>query len=225
MDKNVKTGMYTRNGNDISFGFYTSLSVSDKARFVKGVSDAIVDDNYYSVLKKTMFDFYVVAIFTDVDLSEITESDNNIDAIEDFLSETNIVDIVEANADAGLIAELYDAVEKNIEYRTGIHVDPIASSLSDLLNTIEKKVGEIDLNSLMETANAMASISDELTPEKMLDAFAKTDVYKRNTDEIAKAKSADKPKAKTRTKAKSKTNLKVIDSEDDNKKEDSQPSE
>lgn len=191
MDKNVKTGMYTRNGNDISFGFYTSLSVSDKARFVKGVSDAIVDDNYYSVLKKTMFDFYVVAIFTDVDLSEITESDNNIDAIEDFLSETNIVDIVEANADAGLIAELYDAVEKNIEYRTGIHVDPIASSLASLLDTIERKVDGINLNDMMDLAQSVASISGELTPEKMLDAYAKTNIFKEHWGDSDKSNDTD----------------------------------
>ena len=68
----------------------------------------------------------------------------------------------------------------NIEYKTGIHINPISSSLSSLLDTIEQKVDGIDLEEMMGIAGSIASISDELTADKLLDAYAKTDIFKKN---------------------------------------------
>lgn len=181
MNIEIKAGVYTRNDEDVSFNFYTSLSAYDKVRFVDSVVSAVVtDDGYNYVIKDMLFNFWIVAFFTDVDVSEITEAENNIDAIEDFLDEINIVDVVKMNVVPGILDELEKAVEFNIEYKTGIHINPISSSLSSLLDTIEKKVEDIDLDSMMDVAEAMSGISDELTPEKMLDAYAKTDIFKKN---------------------------------------------
>lgn len=181
MNIEVKTGVYTRDGEDVSFNFYTSLSASDKVRFVDSVVSTIVtDDGYNYVIKDMIFDYLIVNYFTDVDTSEISESQNNIDAIEDFLNETNVVDIVKMNISAGVIDELEKAVELNVEYKTGIHINPISSSLSNLLDTIERKVNGIDFEEMMGVAEAMSGISDELTADKILDAYAKTDIFKKN---------------------------------------------
>lgn len=187
MKNEMMTGMYARNGEDVSFNFYTSLSASNKLSFVNSVVDIIVDgDSYNYVIKDMVFDFNIIRFFTDVGTTEVARARNNIDAIEDFLNETNVVEIVKANAALGVIEELADAVELNIEYRTGIHTNSIASSLSSLLNTIEKKVEDIDLDSMMDVAEAMSGISGELTPEKILDAYSKTDIFKRNWENASK---------------------------------------
>ena len=189
MNNEIKTGVYTIDGNDTPFAFSTSLSSYRKAQFVKSVSDMLVGDDYNYVIRDLVFDFCVIAIFTDIDTSGVQDADDGITAMEEFVEKFKaVIDIVKANVENGVMDELHKAIELNVEYRTGIHINPISSSLASLLDTIERKVDEIDLDSLMDTANAMASISGELTPEKMLDAFAKTDVYKRNTDAIAEAK-------------------------------------
>lgn len=185
-DLNVKTGVYTRNGEEISFNFYTSLRAKDKVRFVKSVVGTLVGDDYLHVLKGLIFDYYVIDIFTDVDTSEVPQAIDAINAIEDIVIETNIVEIVKANAEAGLIEELEKAVELDIEYRTGIHSDPIAESLSSLLNKIEEKIEGFDLDSLMGAADALSGISGEFTPDKMFEAFANTDIFtKKQGREIA----------------------------------------
>lgn len=181
MKNEMTIGTYNHNGEDMQFNFYTSISAYEKLNFVDSVVDIIVgDDSYNYVIKDMIFNFNVIRFFTDVDLSEITGAENSIDAIEEFLENTNIIDIVLANAEPGVIGELMEAVELNIEYKTGIHVNPISASLSSLLNTIEKKVEGIDLDSMLGLAESMSGISGELTPEKILDAYAKTDIFKKN---------------------------------------------
>lgn len=181
MNIEIKTGTYNRNGESIPFEFSTSLSASNKLNFVNSVVKVVVDDDDYNyVIENMIFDFYIVNYFTNIDVSEITESPNNIDMIEDFLNETDIVNIVKMNAVPGIINELEKAVSLNIEYKTGIHINPISSSLSSLLDTIEQKVDGIDLEEMMGIAGSIAGISDELTADKLLDAYAKTDIFKKN---------------------------------------------
>ena len=180
MKKNVKTGTYTRNGVEETFNFYENLRMADKIQFVNTVVDYVVDDDYNFIIQDMMFDFTIISNFTDIDISDITnpENTNAINMIEDLLSETNIVEIVKTNVEEGLIDELHKAVELDIEYRTGIHKNSIVDSLSNLFNIIENKVSDIDTKSLMEMAQKINSISSEFTPDKFIDAYSKSDLYK-----------------------------------------------
>lgn len=184
MNRIVKTGVYTRNGEDHDFNFYTSLSAIDKIKFVNVVTSTLVGDNYYSFIKDMIFDIAIVHIFTDVDVSDIMLSNNAINEIENYLNETNIVEIVKVNVDFGVIEELNKGVDDNIEYRTGIHKNPIAESLSHLLNTIDKKVSGVDTDKMMEMAQVISNMSGELTPDKMLEAYSKSDLFKQNYEKI-----------------------------------------
>lgn len=178
MNECVKFGVYTREGEEYPFSFGTSLSAKQKVSFVNNVVDAVVGDNYYDFLTELIFDFEVVEKFTDVDLFDIAESDNQIDAIEKFLYETNIVDIVKENAEFGLIDELYTSVKKCIEYKTGIHLNVIDEALSKLLNTLESKISNIDTDEMMEMARVMSGVSGELTADKIIEAYGKSYVHK-----------------------------------------------
>lgn len=176
--KNVKTGAYTYKNESIPFNFYTELCAVDKIKFINAVCDTLIDTNYYSVIRDLVFDFQIVNVFTDVVVPELQDSPSPISIIEEFLDDTNIVEIVKANVDKKLIAELEKAVDENIEYRTGIHKNTLEDALTSLLHTVEQKINDVDTEGMMEMAMKLNSISDELTPERMLQAYSETDMFK-----------------------------------------------
>ena len=181
MNNEIKTGVYTIDDKDTPFAFYTSLNAYRKSQFVVSVCNTLVGDNYNYVLDDLVFDYFIVAIFTDIDVSEVQKSDNGISAMEEFVEKFKpVIDTVKANAVDGVLDELRKAIDLNIEYRTGIHINPISSSLASLLDTLNNKFSGFDLDKMMEIAEPMSKIAGELTPEKMLDAYAKTDVFKKH---------------------------------------------
>ena len=177
-----KMGIYTRNGLEFEFNFHTSLRAVDKMRFVADVTNLVVGEHYNSIIRDMMFNFNIISVFTDVDISDITNPKNNdvINMIEDLLDETNIVEIVIDNAQSGLIAELNKAVDDNIEYRTGIHKNTLTESLSNLVNTIERKLDNVDVDGMMELAQIFGSMTGELTPERILETYEQSDLFKKN---------------------------------------------
>ena len=176
--KNVKTGAYTYKNESIPFNFYTELRAVDKIKFINAVCDTLIDTNYYSVIRDLVFDFQIVNVFTDVVVPELQDSPSPISIIEEFLDDTNIVEIVKANVDKKLIAELEKAVDENIEYRIGIHKNTLEDALTSLLHTVEQKINDVDTEGMMEMAMKLNSISDELTPERILQAYSETDMFK-----------------------------------------------
>ena len=182
MEKYMTTGVYTRNGVEKTFNFYTNLKASDKLGFVDSVVDLVVGNSYNSIIRNMMFDFMVIRIFTDIDVSNIVapDNDNAIDMIEDLLEETNIVSVVKANVEDDVIEELEDAVDKAVEYRTGIHKNPIADALASLLNTLNDKAANIDTENMMKAVNAISEMSDGLTSDKIVEAYTKSDAFKKN---------------------------------------------
>lgn len=181
MNNEIKTGVYTIDDKDTPFAFYTSLNAYRKSQFVVSVCNTLVGDNYNYVLDDLVFDYFIVAIFTDIDVSEVQKSDNGISAMEEFVEKFEpVIDTVKANAVDGVLDELRKAIDLNIEYRTGIHINPISSSIASLLDTLNNKLSGFDLDKMMEIAEPMSKIAGELTPEKMLDAYAKTDVFKKH---------------------------------------------
>lgn len=191
MVKNVMTGTYTRNDEEVAtFDFYTELSASNKVKFVNSVISILVDEDYNSIIRDLIFDYMIIDVFTTVDISDIENSANFLDDAEEFLAETNIVDIVKANMEIGLLEELNKAVDLGIEYRTGIHTNPLNEALTSLINTIDTKVNEVDLNSMMEMATKFTGMTDEFTPENIVNAYMNSDIYKKNVEEIANSKEA-----------------------------------
>lgn len=181
-----KNAVYSRGNEEFVFDFHTSISAGDKARFVNSVTYLLVGDNYNIILKDIIFDLYIVKIFTNVDVSWILKSKTLADDAEKFLRETNVVEIVKANAKDGVIEELENALALNIEYKTGIHRNIISESIVSLIDAVEKKVNgfTIDADSLMGMMNILNEISGELTMDKMLDAYAKSDMYKSQHEEV-----------------------------------------
>lgn len=192
MNNEIKTGVYTIDDNDTPFAFYTSLNAYRKYQFVVSVSNILVGDNYNYVIRDLAFDFCIVAIFTDIDTTDVQDADDGITAMEEFVDKFKpVIDIVKANVEDGVFDELHTAIDLNVEYRTGIHVNPISSSIASFIDTIERKVDGIDLDNMMDLAQSMAGIADELTADKLLDAYAKTNIFKEHWGNNNKNDSAD----------------------------------
>ena len=197
--KNIKTGTYTHNDETNNFNFGTDLSIVDKQKFVNTVVGLVVDDKHYnSVIRDLITDFYIIDFFTDIDTTELKDSSFFVKDVEQFLEETNIVDIVKVNMEDNLFVELNKAIDKSIEYRTGIHLSPLNDALASLLSTLEKKVNEIDLDSAMSMAQKFAGMTGELTPESIMNAYINSDVHKGNLVEIEEAKKLDKKSSKSK---------------------------
>lgn len=195
MMKEVKTGVYTRNGEDFSFNFYTDLSSTNKLKLINSVVDLIVDDKHYnSVIKDLVTDFCIIDIFSDYDTSDLKSSSFFVNDVENLLEETNIVDVIKANMKDGLYEEIIDAIDKSIAYLTGVNTNPLNKALSSLISTFERKLNEVDLNSMMEMANMLSGMTEEFTPENIVKAYMSTDMHKNNVAELNEAK-----KRKTKT--------------------------
>ena len=187
--KNIKMGTYIRGDEACNFNFGTDLSIADKARFVNSVVDLVVNDEYYnSVIKNLVFDFYIIDFFTDIDTTELHESLSFVEDVEQFLDETNIVEIVKTNASTALFDELNNAVNKSIEYRTGIHPNPLNEALSSLMSTLEKKINEVDLNSAMGMAQKLNGMGKDFNLENLVNAYMGSDIHKKNLEEITEVK-------------------------------------
>lgn len=189
MMKEVKMGVYTRGEETFDFNFYTDLSSVNKLKFVNSVVNILIDDEHYnSVIRDLIFDFYVIDIMTDIDTAEFEDSLTFLDDVEQFLLETNIVEIVKANASPVLFDELNKAVDDSIQYLTGIRFNPLNDAIANLLSTLEKKINEVDLGSIMNMAQKFIGITDEFTPESVVNAYMNSDIHKKNLAEIAESK-------------------------------------
>lgn len=190
--QNVKNGVYTYKDESYNFNFYTDIDVSKKISFVSAVTDIVVTENHYqSVVRDLIFDFQIIAKFSNA-LDELFDVFGKLDdgdktfslsEIDDIINNTEIVEIIKANAVEGLIDELNEAVDRDIEYKTGIHRNPLAEGVASLLGTLESKIKDINLDSLMGFAEVFNNISGDLTPEGIIDAYGKSDVFKQIREE------------------------------------------
>ena len=179
MKNEMKNGVYTKGEKTFEFSFITDLSASKKMDFVNSVVGYVVTDSDYNfVIKDIIFDFEIIHKFTNYNISDIKEADDTLGAIEELLSTTNIVEIVKSNMIDGLYEELVKAVDLDIQYKTGIRNNDILNSVERILDKIEEKVKDIDTKGFDEFAKVFNSVSGELTPDKLLEAFAKSDIYK-----------------------------------------------
>lgn len=182
----TKQGTYFRGEDSYLFEFCTDLTTSKKLKLINTVSSILVDgENYNSVARDLIFDFYLIETMTDIDLTDLGNSVQFVDEVEQFLEETNIADIVKANAVFGLITELNKAIDYNIEYKTGIHPNPLNDTLSNILSILEDKLKDFDMDEVIELANRFNGMAGEFTPENVVKAYLETDIHKENLKEIA----------------------------------------
>lgn len=220
MMNEMKNGVFIYKNEDYNFDFKTSLSAYEKLTFVKTVVGNLVDDNSYDfVVRDFIFDFAIIDIFTNIDTSFIDMKDedgediNPIILIEHFLEETNVVDIVKANMEIGLLDELNKAIDLNIQYITGINPNPLNEALANLVFTLEKKINEVDLDSMMSIVQKFNGMTEDFTLDNLVNAYMNSDTHKNNLAEIAEFKKRNSNAENTNKTTKSASKVNKSDNE------------
>ena len=192
------TTYVSANGVDIEFDYCYDIPMSQKIAFVDSVVSPVVgDDYYYPMIKDIMFDFRMIQFFTDID-TDVVDGDDVIDQIVEFLKSTNAADVVKVSVNFGVIQELYEAVDKAIEYKTGIHPSPVADGIASILDTIEQKFAGIDMDAMTSMAKVFGKLQGDITPDKMLEAYANSDVFKKMHGDVVKKQDERDKKAEDR---------------------------
>lgn len=186
-ENNVETGIYTNaNGEEIEFSFNASPSMGEKILFVKSVVDTVVGEDYLYIAKDMFFDFYLINLFTDVDMSEFgfnVDQDNEVDIdlvslVENVVDNTAIADIVKNKMDSNVLYELESSVDLDIEYKTGIKQNSVEEALANILNTLDKKIADINELEMIDIAKKISGMSGYFTPDKLLDAYASSESFR-----------------------------------------------
>lgn len=189
---------YVSNGVDIEFNYYYDIPMSYKIAFVNSVANPVVgDDYYYPMIKDVLFDFRMVQFFTDIDTG-VVDGDDTLDQMVEFLESTNAADIVKVSVNFDVVQELYDSVDKAIEYKTGIHPSPIADGIASILDVVENKLSRIDVDGMQDAMRVFGKLQGDITPDKMLEAYANSDVFKKMHDDVVKKQDERDKKAEDR---------------------------
>jgi len=214
MSDKIINDTYISNGEEIEFNYYASPSMSKKLSFVKSVVDTVCgDDYYYPMIKDMTFDFCLIEFFSDIVIADNNE--DTIDYVEEFLANNNAATVMKLGMDFDVVQELYENVDKMIEYKTGIHPSLIADAISKVLDTLEKKFADIDVDAMTGMANVFGKLKGDITPKKMLEAYAKSDVFKKQAKEvIANQKKREVTMEKVRENAKKNNDFAVVDGKD-----------
>lgn len=192
------TTYVSANGVDIEFNYCYDIPMSQKIAFVDSVVSPVVgDDYYYPMIKDIMFDFRMIQFFTDID-TDVVDGDDTLDQIVEFLESTNAADVVKVSVNFDVIQELYEAVDKAIEYKTGIHPSPIADGIASILKMAEEKLSGIDVDSANAMAKVFGNMQGNITPDKMLEAYANSDVFKKMHEKVVKKQDERDKKAEDR---------------------------
>ena len=175
----IMTGAYidTKTNKETLFTFKTNINVKDKIQFVSDVTALMIGENYFSFLKDLIFDFEIINIFTDIDVSEIFNAADAIGEIENIVTNTKIVEIVKSNVDNAILDELKIAVNSNIEYKTGVHNNIIEDSIVQLLSSIKSKIDSIDTETVLQMAEVLSTLGNNVTSEGIVNAYANSPAF------------------------------------------------
>lgn len=187
---NVKTGVYTiiseNEVKDIEFTYKTSLTASEKINFVSMVTNILVGENYYSFLKELIFNYYLIDLFTDIDVVDLDEATNSIQAIEDFINSSNIAYVLRSSIGNNTIEELEQAVDDNLEYRTGVHANSISRTVNRLIIKLSEKVDQINTEDINQLASIMGNMTGDITAEKLINAYANSPIFAKSVEDRIK---------------------------------------
>jgi len=185
VSETIKTGFYEYDGCEESFQFYTRPNLLQQSKFVKAVTDLVVDDDYYiPLLKDTMFDFGLIVSFSTVDTTEIKD---DLATVEKFVEETKVAEIIKANLDKDILDKLNNNVDSNIAYKTGIKNNDTNDYLCNILKNVNgfiEKFSNIDMAAVGGFMEKMSGMNGEINSESLVKAYMESDEFKNGQKEI-----------------------------------------
>lgn len=181
---------------EVEFEYTIALTLKQKTTFVNNVLEVLFQNDYcYSIIKNEIINIMIIDSFTNIFKTD-EDFDYSLNKIDEFLSDTNVIDVLRKEIPSELIKELTDVIDRNIAYKTGVNENDLSTVLSSLLKTIEDKISDFDVNELTTTLKEFSKITDGLSQEKILDLYTKTDAYKENYENVVQSKNEEIRKLK-----------------------------
>lgn len=187
------TNVYTNkiDGTEHEFNCYPDIPMSRKIAFVANVTKFLTSGGMYNgIAKKMFFDFEIINAFTDIN-TDIEGQEDAIGFIEDMVYNTDIVEKVKTNIASSVLMGLETAVNENIEYLTGIHINPIENAIANLISSdwmtgmilkiltnANEKLNRLDMDALSGFMNKIKDMPLDFTPDKVIEAYMNTDMFK-----------------------------------------------
>ncbi len=184
------TDNYIYNGEVKEFKYRTTATLSEQITFVEMVSDGVfVGDSYLPLLKEPVFDYWLIATFTDIDMGELAD----IDVFDRFNKETGVAERIRNKLNSILLNNLSTSVDSNIEYKKSIAHDNISTAIVDLINMIKDKIEAFGngLNSDVVMDFIQKFSESGIDGESIVKAYLDSDQYKENVADVVDAKNAD----------------------------------
>ena len=185
----TETGSYIYNGETKEYHYSPTATISEQIAFVEMVSDGVfIGDSYLPLLKNPVFDYWIIATFTDIDMSNFTD----IDAFDKFNKETGIASHVEEEFSLELFKSLAESIDANIEYKKSYALQQSQSFLQ-LINTVKNKLeafGE-GLNSDIVMDFIQKFGESGINGESIVKAYLDSDQYKKNVADVVDAKNSE----------------------------------
>lgn len=168
-----KTGKYLnkKTGDFIEFKYRDDLSPVDIQNFAIKVSKILVNNGeYYSALRDLVFDLTLINEFSDVDIDDLINAENQWEVVDDYIKNNTVASEIRIALGEDIINKLNSAVDDSVSYKTGIVknklVEEFAVFLSNL-NTLISNANMEDISSYIDMANAVKEIENNADGGKL----------------------------------------------------------
>lgn len=166
---------------EYEYTYKTNLNIKEKAEFVVFVTNRIISEHYNKVMYDFVFDLALIQMFTDIDIKNtILGIEDDIDdweyifALQRFMSKTTVLSEIKDGIRPGLLDELKEAVDCNIEYKTGIHHNRVEDAIMRLIDLLSEKVKSwaIDSDSAKKIVELFPRFVKNTSSQEIINAIA-----------------------------------------------------
>lgn len=183
-EKNM-TATYVYNDEMYNYNYAKNIKPLQAISLIKNVTDVVIDMSdafiYIATLKDIIFDYCLIDVFTDIDISFL---EDDLDKIYDFVINTDIAETIKSNAENSIIQNLEKDINQSIQLKTGIKVNSIEDTMVNVIKEMTDNINIADFNTnkisdLINSVKAMNDNSELFTPDKIIEAFANTEKYRK----------------------------------------------
>lgn len=176
-------------GEYIDFEYISNPSIVDWQNFARRVTLFLVNEGtkeYYSLLKDIVFDFVLIYEFSNVSVDHILgSSGDQYDLMEEYVHGNSIASIIKDAYGADAIDRAKNAIDDMIAYKTGIYENRAIKAFASLADYASAYIKNIPIDDMQEFVNRVNNMQGEITADKILEAYAKSDAIQNTVSEIA----------------------------------------
>lgn len=195
MDNKTEHGVYTID-NEVTEYHYTSyIGTAAQVNFVKAVTQMIIGGGeYIPLLKEPLFNYVLLSVFTDIDLTKYVDEDGDllIDAFVEFDTISGVSAKLKLLIDSDVLYQIQTSLDTNLAYKTGLHKDDMTEAVVELVKTIGNKINSIgkDLNTEKVNEFITKFNNSDLNTESIVKAYLDSDGFNSKMNDTISAKNA-----------------------------------